>query len=103
MVIFLNVGDFVGRKSYNCDIVFVISAIVDNVAVLQGYYVRLVADAKIEDLVLFGNEELERYENTDEEYKKSIIEGYKSKISHITGKILHIDSDPNYLKRCLSL
>ena len=103
MVIFLNIGDFVGRKSYNCDVVFVISAIVDNVAILQGYYVRLVADSPISDLVLIEREELERYENSDEEYKKSIIEGYKSKISHITGKILHIDSDPNYLKRCLSL
>lgn len=103
MVIFLNVGDFVGRKSYNCDIVFVISAIVDNVAVLQGYYVRLVADSPISDLVLIEREELERFNNSDEEYKNSIIEGYKNKISHITGKILHIDSDPNYLKRCLSL
>jgi spore coat assembly protein len=103
MVIFLNVGDFVGRKSYNCDIVFVISAIVDNVAVLQGYYVRLIADSPLDDLILIESDELKRIENNDEEYKKSIIEGYKSKISHITGKILHIDSDPNYLKRCLSL
>ena len=103
MVIFLNVGDFVGRKSYNCDVVFVVSAIVKDVAVLQGYYVRLVADAPISDLLLIEKEELERYESNNEEYKNSIIEGYKNKISHITGKILHIDSDPNYLKRCLSL
>ena len=103
MVIFLNIGDFVGRKSYKSDIVFVINNIIDDIVILQGYYIRLVADAPIEDLVPFDNEELQRYENTDEEYKKSIIEGYKSKISHITGKILHIDSDPNYLKRCLSL
>jgi spore coat assembly protein len=103
MVIFLNVGDFVGRKSYNCDIVFVISAIVDSTAVLQGYYVRLVADSPLSDLVLIEREELERFKNSDEEYKKSIIDGYKNKTSHITGKILHIDSDPNYLKRCLSL
>ena len=99
----MNVGDFVGRKSYNCDVVFVISAIVKDVAVLQGYYVRLVADSPMSDLILIEKEELERYENNNEEYKNSLIEGYKNKISHITGKILHIDSDPNYLKRCLSL
>ena len=66
MVIFLNVGDFVGRKSYNCDVVFVISAIVKDVAVLQGYYVRLVADSPMSDLILIEKEELERYENNNE-------------------------------------
>lgn len=99
----MRVGDFVGRKSYNCDIVFVINRIVDDVVILQGYYVRLVADSPMKDLVLIDEEEMSRHEKNNLVVKNKIIDDYKNKMSHITGKILHIDSDPIYLKRCLSL
>ena len=99
----MRAGDFVLRKSYNCDIVFVINQIINDIAILQGYYVRLVADSPLSDLVLVNDDELSRYEENNTKYEKSIINGYKKRISHITGKILHIDSDPVYLKRCLSL
>ena len=76
MVIFLNVGDFVGRKSYNCDVVFVINKIIGNVAILQGYYIRLIADSPLEDLVIIKQDDLKREEYNDNEYKKSIIDNY---------------------------
>lgn len=96
-------GDIVVRLSHNCDIVFVIHEIIETTAILQGVYVRLVADADISDLKLVDDISLSRYENDDLDYQKSIIESYKSKIAHITGKILHLDSDPNYLNKCLNL
>lgn len=96
-------GDIVARHSYHYDIIFVIHEIVGNVAVLQGVYVRLVADADISDLKLVDEAVLSRYEDADLSYQKSIIESYKDKISHITGKILHLDSDATYLNKCLNL
>lgn len=96
-------GDIVGRISHNCDVIFIIDDIVDSIAVLQGVYVRLVADAPLDDLKLLDTEFLARYETDDLDYQKSIIDSYKTKISHITGKILHLDSDPTYLNKCLNL
>lgn len=96
-------GDIVGRISHNCDVIFIIDDIVDSIAVLQGVYVRLVADAPLDDLKLLDTEFLARYETDDLDYQKSIIDSYKAKISHITGKILHLDSDPTYLNKCLNL
>lgn len=103
MVIFINKLDIVTRKSYNHDIVFIISDIVNNIAVLQGIYVRLVADAPIDDLVLVDDKEMEKRDSENNIYKNNIISTIKEKISHITGKILHIDSDKSYLDKCLSL
>lgn len=96
-------GDIVARYSHNLDIIFVVHEIIDNTAVLQGVYVRLVADADISDLKLVEKSILERYEQEDISYQKSLIESYKSNIGHITGKILHLDSDSGYLNKCLKL
>lgn len=96
-------GDIVGRLSYHCDIIFVISDIEGDIAILQGLYVRLVADSLLSDLVKIEENALSRYEETDEAYKNKLIESYQKKIGHITGKILHLDSDPFYLKKCLNI
>lgn len=99
----MNIGNTVGRISYNCDIVFTIIDIKDNIVILQGKYIRLIADSPITDLIEIKNEELTQYEEADRKYQKKIIDSYKDKISHITGKILHIDSDNEYLDKCLNL
>lgn len=96
-------GDIVGRISYNQDIIFVIYDIKGNTAFLQGLYVRLIADSDLSDLVLIENSVLTRYQESKKEYENSIISNYKKKIDHITGRILHIDSDAFYLKKCLNL
>lgn len=96
-------GDIVTRKSYNNDIVFVIHEIIDSIAILQGVYVRLVADSSLLDLQIVDDSLLSRYEQEDINYQNNIIESYKDRISHITGKILHFDSDQLYLNKCLSL
>ena len=49
-------GDVVGRKSYNNDILFVISRIIKintkKFAILKGVSIRIEADAPLEDLEL---------------------------------------------------
>ncbi len=121
----LNVGDFVARKSYGCDILFRISKIDNEKSVLiVGEEMRLIADAPLADLVLINdNEKSERMVKEKEkqescyrlfrqdtrllrqksEYEMS--EGYSSKNSffELPGRILHIDGDPVYLKKCTEL
>ena len=70
----MNIGNTVGRISYNCDIVFTIIDIKDNIAILQGKYIRLIADSPITDLIEIKNEELTQYEEADRKYQKKIIE-----------------------------
>ncbi|MDE7161299.1 MAG: hypothetical protein K2N65_00920, partial [Anaeroplasmataceae bacterium] len=96
-------GDIVSRLSHNRDIIFVITSIEGNVAYLQGLYIRLIADSDLEDLVPVDTASLERYNESKLEYEKKIVSSYKKKIGHITGKILHLDSDPFYLTKCLNL
>ena len=96
-------GDIVGRISYNKDIIFKIKEIKGRIAYLQGLYVRLVADSDISDLVLIESNILNRYKESKLEYERTILSSYKKKIGHITGKILHLDSDAFYLTKCLNL
>ena len=99
----MKVGDIVGRVSYNKDIIFVISQIKGNTAYLQGLYVRLLADSDVSDLVLIDEVSLSRYKESKREYEERLISSCKNKVEHITGKILHFDSDPFYLSKCLKL
>ncbi len=103
MVIILNVGDLVGRKSYNCDVIFKITRINNDIADLSGVYVRLYADSDINDLILIDSNELEKRKEESLRSKRIIVEEYKEKMNHITGKILHLDSDIEYLNKCMEL
>lgn len=96
-------GDLVARISYNMDIIFKIKAISQTSALLEGVYVRLIADSPISDLKLVEKDILERQDNVDALYEAKIIEKAKTKLGHITGKILHFDSDSEYLRKSLHL
>ena len=96
-------GDIVSRRSHNNDIIFLITGIDGNKAYLSGLYIRLVADSDLSDLVPVEEGYLSRYNESKLEYEKNLIASYKKKIGHITGKILHLDSDPFYLTKCMSL
>ena len=92
------IGDYVTRKSYNNDTVFTITDIKDNVALLKGVDIRLFADSDIEDLVKC------EYENRDKDLRNSIIireNMDRGEYFYLPAKILHIDADKDYLKRCL--
>lgn len=101
----INIGDIVGRKSYDCDIIFEVVEINDDVAILIGKTVRLVADAQIDDLEIMNDEDLEREENEESQVIENItnqtIKNNRKK--YLTGKILHIDGDKNYMRKCLDL
>ncbi len=99
----MKIGDVVSRISHNQDIIFVITNIQGNIAYLRGLYVRLCADSSLEDLVPVDEAHLNSYNESKLEYQKNLIASYKKKIGHITGKILHLDSDPFYLTKCLNL
>ncbi len=101
--VILQKGNIVGRISHQSDIIFVIDRIENQTAYLIGLYVRLVADSPLDDLVLIDDSHLRKITESREAYEQSIISNYKKRIGHITGKILHLDSDPFYLKKCLNL
>ena len=101
----IQIGDLVSRKSYNYDIIFEVTAIEDELAILRGKTVRLIADAPLDDLVLVSDGEV----RTAEEDEELLIETIKleeeewNRQRFITGKILHIDGDERYMNRCLEL
>jgi len=97
-----NIGDLVTRNSYNNDTVFEIIDLVEDIAYLQGYNIRLLADSKIDDLskvdkrlIIDDDKELKRRMDA---YLKLNREEY----FYLPGKVLHIDGDDRYLSKCLS-
>ena len=68
------IGDIVSRNSYNNDVVFEIVAIQNGIALLKGSFVRLYADAPLDDLVLCDNrDEYEPNLKVEELKKRSRI------------------------------
>ncbi len=99
----MKVNDIVGRKSYNKDIIFKIKDIVYDSAILQGLHTRLVASAPLDDLVLISENEIRTLENNESNFILDVVKNKPKFDNHITGKILHIDSDLEYLKKCMNL
>jgi spore coat assemly protein len=120
--------DIVGRRSYNCDILF---RVIDvrkindqKFAVLYGEDFRLVADAPYEDLVAIDynqrvklSKEYRALEEQSLKLFKQDVElikhrreyeatsGYvkPSNYFQMPGRVLHLDGDPSYLKKCMML
>ena len=97
----LNIGDLVTRNSYNNDVIFKITNIDNNNVLLKGVNVRLIADSDISDL--------KKHNNQITEDEKAFLDGLETSINldrndyfYLPGKILHIDSDKDYLNRCLN-
>src|SRR5690625_1054681 len=117
-------GELVTRKSYDNDILFKIKKIKDDTAILRGVEYRLEADAPVEDLVRIEDRELKErrqlgkekeefsyrlfrqdYQLMKEKREFESTEGYKQKVSffRLPIKVLHLDGDPIYLKKCIGL
>ena len=96
-----NIGDIVTRNSYDNDTFFVIIDIEGEVAYLKGINLRLYADSDINDLVKVDNKNV-----VDDDRITSTITHYlnldRSEFFYLPGKILHIDGDEDYLKRCMN-
>ncbi|WP_121613828.1 sporulation peptidase YabG [Mesobacillus foraminis] len=120
--------DIVGRFSYNCDIMFRVIDIKEEngrkTAILYGEEFRLVADAPYEDLIRMDLDSRRRLEEKgrsreeqsyflfrqDVELLKQrreyeITDGYSNELNYfqMPGRVLHIDGDANYLKKCMAL
>lgn len=92
-------GDLVTRISHNHDIVFKIVSIDEDVAFLKGVDLRLYADSSITDLVKASVPS-----DTDEQILQKNLRDLqmdRSQYFYLPGKILHIDGDSDYLRRCM--
>jgi spore coat assemly protein len=125
-VCFLNlkVGDFVTRKSYGNDLLFRILKIDETRVEIVGEEIRLIADAPLSDLTFVSDvernthivDEKKRSENCYRLFRQDsrllrnrnqyeMTGGYTNNSSYfeLPGRILHIDGDPVYLKKCTDL
>ena len=95
-----DIGDLVTRKSHNNDTVFSITDIIDDICYLKGVNVRLIADSFLTDLVRYGDEDVDNESSFLERIKcHDTLD--RTDYFYLPGKILHIDGDSEYLKRCL--
>ena len=95
------VGDLVTRNSYKNDILFRIISIEKDIAILKGVDLRLCADSLISDL----KKEKEETTDSDIEIVEENIRDInmdRNRYFYLPGKILHIDGDSDYLKRCMN-
>lgn len=102
----VKVGDIVGRRSYNSDTMFRIEEIHEDIAYLKGIFFRLTADAPISDLEIISREEYQRAEQIEFDQYRTILPPVMSQMRsydngdfYISGRILHIDGDEEYLQK----
>jgi len=99
----MDVLDTVTRYSYNHDIIFRIVRIEDEVFYLEGVFERLSANSPRSDLKLVDGDMLRNKKVKEETYEASLIKKVKKNHAYLFGKILHIDGDESYLKKCMKL
>lgn len=90
------IGNYVSRTSHNNDIVFIITDIKNDIAILKGTSVRLVADSPLEDLNIVEDVDREDFDVDVDELLQD-----RNEFFYLPGKILHIDGDKDYLNRCM--
>ncbi len=94
------IGDLVTRNSHGNDIIFKIIRIDGDTADLKGVNVRLIVDSDISDLNRYNNEDIE-HEETFMKRIEQPLDLNRNDYFYLPGKILHVDSDSDYLARCL--
>lgn len=124
----IQINQIVGRKSYHCDIPFRVIRLYKHngemFALLYGEDIRLIADAPIGDLTILDQQTKNRilapyrqmeeqsnylfrqdFQSIREKKEYETTSGYQSdlKLFQLPGKVLHVDGDSNYLKKCLAL
>ncbi|MBS4175780.1 sporulation peptidase YabG [Bacillus sp. FJAT-49736] len=124
----VQINSIVGRQSYECDLLFKVIDIkvIDGkkTAVLYGEDFRLIADAPIDDLVLINRDERSKISREYRTLEAQSFELFQQEMElikqrqeyqatnsysndynffQIPGRVLHIDGDPSYLKKCLDL
>ena len=107
-----NVGDIVARKSHDLDTMFRIEKIEHDIAQLKGVFFRFNADAPITDLEAVSNCDV-RAAKVDEKKRIEAVKPpealagmrnlRKESDFYISGRILHVDGDDEYLERSAKL
>ena len=119
----IKIGDLVGRRSYNYDIVFRVHDIIKQDGkvniILTGLNLRLIADAPEADIVKLPPSKINENSNNFDDRAKKLMRKLEKKTKVIAkrissgfyrnevqvfrrpGKILHIDGDKNYLEMCM--
>lgn len=115
-------GDLVVRKSYGGDVIFKIQDTSYRTAMLRGVEYRLLADAALSDLapapeIRIAEQEAEmarRYTEArsvmtrEQEAPRKLVRSGKQirdgqSYFEVPGKVLHLDGDPNYLRKSMGL
>ena len=92
------IGDLVTRNSYKNDTVFKIIDIDNQIVLLKGINIRLIADSEINDLKKVNNVKID----DDEFYDRFSVNLNRDEYFYLPGKVLHIDGDKEYLERCMN-
>lgn len=100
VIIILNIekGDYVTRNSYDNDTVFRVINIKNGVYYLKGVEVRLLADADFVDLKKEDNFEEDILVDDIDLLDDNLDRG---EFFYLPAKVLHIDSDIDFISRCL--
>ncbi|SMF92718.1 spore coat assemly protein [Paenibacillus uliginis N3/975] len=121
----MNYGDLVVRKSYGGDVTFRVEGVQQNTAIIKGTDFRLLADSPLGDLVrvphptmsertkqaqIKANESLSRLQKDRQEQSERHLADLRTEWGtgekgyfDVPGKVLHLDGDPHYLKKSLTL
>ncbi|WP_025332581.1 sporulation peptidase YabG [Paenibacillus sabinae] len=123
----MNVGDLVVRRSYGGDVTFRVEYMTRNQAIIKGTEFRLLADSPLNDLVqvpataktelgerarIKAAESLTELRKDRQEPSRfgvghgmGMLEQPPKEVSYfeLPGKVLHLDGDPGYLNKSLSL
>ena len=105
----LKKGDYVARKSYGKDILFIIDRIMklkngNSYAILKGVTIRIEADAPLEDIEKIDAKRIKNYERgLDEILERRVNNRHANYRNYIvkTGKILHLDGDKWYSEKSM--
>ncbi|GAB3054477.1 sporulation peptidase YabG [Virgibacillus ainsalahensis] len=117
-------GELVTRKSYNHDLLFRVAEVRKDTLKLYGEDIRLEADAPTDDVVKVQIRELEKrrkkvreqeefsyrlfrqdyqLQREKREYQSTDGYHYTSNYFQLPAKVLHLDGDQNYLRKCIEL
>lgn len=114
----ISVGDLITRKSYAHDTVFRVIDVNERGVLLAGEDVRLIADAPLQDIVKVDETVRETLMEQADEKKAYAFWLFKQdyqlmKLKHtsmrineehaflLPAKVLHLDGDQTYLKKCI--
>ena len=108
-------GDLVTRDSHNGDVLFRVERIWGDMALLSGVHHRLLADAPIDDLQPVAEESSRSFEKDfhrvaarcleqRRELRRDIKDPSQAVRSRmpVSGRILHLDGDREYLEKCMA-